>query len=419
MGHNVLRLAALLLLTLMLSGCHTEETEDVAFITALGIDQAGNGKLKFTYAVAVPRAVGSSQGAGQPPSAGPTVVNSNIASDVGASRNLLGSTMSRAVNISHLKAVLISEDLAQQGLAKIVSPVTRFREYRSSILLFIVKGKAEDFLAANRPKLDYLLSKYFETFALSAEENNYFQRTDMHEFYLGLKNPGHSAYATYVAINPLSGEDRPYGPKLPAGKADSYLAGDIPRAGNQNPVELAGLAVFSGDRMVGVLGTREVRTLALLQNKAGGNTHSLADPLQAECSLRLRIRNGERPDIAVHLVDGQETIKIRLSLEGEITANPSGINYEDDEYRPLLEEHIANLVTAEIYEFTRQTQALGSDVFGFGRYLRSHFRTYQELQGLNLEQLYKTASVEVQVTAKIRRSGLMWRTAPAKPGANS
>ncbi|MDT8902047.1 Ger(x)C family spore germination protein [Anaeroselena agilis] len=420
MRRKALVFAALLLLCPLLAGCYgARETEDIAFITAMGVDQADGDKLGFTYVVAVSRAVGSAQGGGQPAPSGPWALYGNIATNAGESRNLLASSISRYTNISHLKAIVVSEELARKGIAAVLDPVVRYRELRGTVQIYVAKGRAADFLAASSPRIDYLLSKYFETFALSAQDNNYFLRTDAHDVYLGLKNPGRSAFATYVAINPLTGRDRPVGERPSVGRTDTYLAGDIPRTGRANPAEFAGIAVFSGDRMVGVLGTREVRTLATLQNKARNNIYSLADPLRPEKIIRVSLRNGAAPGIDVALAGGREAIKISLFLEGEIIVNPSGINYEQDEYRELLEKQVSALVTEEIWDFIRRTQAMGSDVFGFGRYVRGHLRYYQELKGLNLEKLYKTASVEVRVETRLRRFGLMWRTSPVKPGAGA
>lgn len=418
MQAKLLLLAALAAATLALAGCQgAKETEDEAFITVMGIDEAADGKYKFTYVIEIPRAVGNTQGPGLE-TGEPTVQITLAATTPGEARNLLSTTLSRFSNISHLKAVILGEAVARKGVMCIIAPHTRYREYRGGIFVLVAKGTAENFLTKNKPKIDYLPSKYFESMMMSADESQYYLRCDIHSFYLGLKNPGRSACAGYVAINPLIGADIPAGPRPAAAAADTYVAGGIPRTGTMDPAEFAGLAVFSGDRMTGVLPTRATRTLALLENKFVNKYMAVSDPVQPARTVNLIIRNARRPDIAVELADGQERIRIAVLLEGDISSNPGGINYEADGYREQLESRISELVTGEIENFVRRTQALGSDVFGFGRYLRGGFRRYDDMKNVNFDELYRTAVVEVKVTTKIRRSGLMLRTSPTKPTAD-
>lgn len=418
MRRKTLYIITAMFFAMLLSGCYgAQESEDVAYITALAIDKTENEKLKFTYRIAVPRAAGTSKGVGQELPDGTSVLSSFVAPSHFEARNLLASSLSRHSNLSHVKAIIISEDLARSGISDIIAPFTRYREYRGSVFILIARGSAENLLQKNMPKIDYLHAKYIESMVLKADESNYYVRSDVHEVYLGLKNPGRSAYATYVAVNPLTGQDEPFGQKLQSSKAHSYIAGDMPRTGTADLVELAGIAIFSGDRMVGILGTRETRILSILQGKLRDDRLIADDPLEPRRTIQMLMRNGSKPDVTVDLVNGREVIKIKVFLEGELMSNPSGINYEKGEYRELLEAQISNLVKEEIDSFINQTQELGSDVYGFGRYLRGRFKTYQELETLNFEQLYKTASIEVEVTTKLRRSGLMWRTSPTKPGA--
>ncbi len=406
---------AVICLAVLLAGCHgARETEDTAFITALGIDRAEDGKVKFTYTIEIPRALGYSGGGTPAAVDGPAVTTVIVAPSVAEARNLLTSTMSRYSDASHLKAILIGEDLARAGIGDVIAHFTRFREYRDTIFVFVVGGTAENFIHKNIPIVDYLPSKWYESMVLSSTENNYSTRTDVHALYLGLKDPGRAACATYLAVNPLTGRDQPSGTRSPGTRTDPYIAGGIPRSGTGNPAEVAGLAVFAADRLVGVLDTTEVRTLAILRDRYRNNRFLVDDPLQPGKIIHLMLRNGAKPDIDATLVDGRMSIRVDVFLEAELISNPSGINYEKGEKRKLLEERVSALVTRDIADFISHTQKLGSDVFGFGRFLRAHFITYDKFVQADAESLYPAAAVHVSVTTSLRRSGLMWRTTPYK-----
>jgi spore germination protein KC len=407
-------------LSVLMVGCRmSRETDEIAFIIAMGIDKAEQGKIKITFQIAIPRAAGGLQGTGQEVPGGPTLINSIVAPDIAEARNLLTASMSRYANLSHMRAILISEELARSGIGDIIAPLQRYREYRGGVFLCVVRGRADDFMVMNKPKLDYLPSKFFESFEFSSEQSSFHLRADLHDFYIRLKEQGASPYATYIGMNPLTGKDTPAGEKLPNEKANTYLAGDMPRTGTESPAEFVGTCVFSGGKMVGTLDSTETRMLAMLKNDFPRGFWVQADPLQPEKEINVNLRNGSKPKVDVVLLDGKECIKVTLFLEGEITSIPSGINYEKAEYREMLEKEISNWVTQNLQDFIRHTQQLGSDVVGFGYHLRSQITTYDKLQEANLEELYKTANVEVEVTTRLRRTGLMWRSSPYKPTATT
>lgn len=416
MHYKVMLAVIIIGVAVLITGCRgAKETDNVAFIIMMGIDKADQDKIKVTYQIVIPRAVGGLQSTGQEVKGGPVITNSIVASNTAEAHNLLSSTMSRYANITQMQGIIISEEMARSGVGDTIAPLVRYREYRGSMYVYIVRGRAEEFLEKSKPKLDYIPAKWAETFMVTANESSYYSGSKVHDFYLRLKNPGGSPYAAYIGLNPLTGEDRPADEKLSNEKADSYLPMGMPRTGTGDIAEFVGTAVFSGDKMVGALDTRETRILRILQNKYPHGFFIVADPLEPQKEININMSNGSKPEIQVDMIDGQEVIKIKIFLEGEITSIASGINYEKEEYRVLLENSIANLVTQEAQKFIRHTQELGSDVFGFGYYLRPHFTTYEELENTNLEELYKTANVEVQVTTKLRRTGLMWRSSPYKP----
>ncbi len=418
MAVRLVLLAGLVALALLLAGCRTSrETDQVAYILEMGIDKAAGGKIRVTYRTMIPRAVGGPQGAGQEPRDGPYVITGFDAVNTAEAHNLLSTAISRYSNLNHVKVILIGEELAREGVADIVAPFARYREYRSGTFVAVVCGRADAWITANQPRLDYILSKFWENMMISLDESAYYPRTEMHSFYLRLKNPGGSAYATYVGLNKLAGADRPAAEKPPGEMADAYLPCDIPRTGTENPVGFAGAAVFAGDRMVGTLDTRQVRALRILNGEFPRGFFVVADPLAPGKTINISLRNGRKPEITVRLEDGRETIAVAVVLEGDITGLFSGINHEEAGRRDLLEEHLAGIVAAEIRDLVSHTQRLGSDVFGFGYRLRSQYPTYREMAAVDFPALYRTAAVDVRVTVKIRRTGLMWRTSPVLPPA--
>ncbi len=409
------RFALLVILSVFLLGCQgPKETDEVAFIFALGLDKDGQDKVKVTYRILIPRAASSQANGAQPPRS-PVVSNSIIAPNTAEAFNLLGSTISRFPNLMHLKAIAISEELARSGISEPISALVRYREYRGTVYIVVVKGRADEFFEKNLPKLDYFPTKFWETFMQSAKNNSYYSQSDLHDFYLHLKSPGASPYAAYVGINALAGVDRPAAQATEQDRTNAYLPGGIPRTGDENQIEIAGTALFSGYKMVGTIDTKQTRTLAILQNTFEQGFFVLSDPLDPGKKINVNLRNGSKPAIKASLINGKAFYTIKVFLEGEISAIPSGISYEKTENRQLLEAAISSLIKEQVLELIRYTQKLGSDAAGLGRYLRPEFASYEELRQANLIELFRTADVQVEVTTELRRTGLMWRTSPYAP----
>lgn len=58
----------------------------------------------------------------------------------------------------------------------------------------------------------------------------------------------------------------------------------------------------------------------------------------------------------------------------------------------------------------KHTQAVGSDVGGFGYYFRPHFLTRTEFNDFNWNDRYSEANIHVNVKTNLRRYGLMMKT---------
>ena len=213
----------------------------------------------------------------------------------------------------------------------------------------------------------------------------------------------------------MTGEDKPAGSKTPEQKGIPYLPGGVPRTGTENPVDLLGLAVFQGEKMIGVLNSDETRAVALLQGKFAHGYVGVADPLQPQKdAVSLKVYCDTKPKITADLNGGLPVFNVNVEIEGELLGITSGINYEASGYRELLEAQIANLFKGQIMSMLKHTQELGTDPVGFGLYLRPKFHDTNELEQANMSALYRTADIRVNVTAKIRRTGLLWRTTPQK-----
>lgn len=399
--------------TVCLAGCYNgKETDDVAYTVIIGVDQAEGGKEKVTYQIVVPKGLsGGDGGSGEQPK-GPWLIESLIVPTPADSRMILKSIMSRTPQFSHIVGFIVSEEVARRGIGRNMSYFTNSREFRGSMFVIVVKGSAEEYIKRNSPTLEATLTEFYEEFLASSSESSYFLRATFQDFYVRLKNSGGSPYAVYSSINPMTGEDKPAGVRTPEQKGSPYLAGGIPRTGTENPIDFAGLAVFRGDKMVGVLNSDETRAVALLQGSFSRGNMGVVDPLAEEETVSLGIRSESKPKITAELDGVRPVFNVEVGLEADILGINSGIHYESSKYRGILERQASDLIAGQIRNMIRHTQELGTDPVGFGLYLRPEFRTTGEMEKSDMTALYQAADIRVHVSLRIRRTGLIWRTMP-------
>jgi spore germination protein KC len=411
MRFRVIATVALLAASLLTAGCNgSRELDEIAYVLTIGVDAAEGDQLVLTFEIGIPRVL-ASEGGKVDPKKGVNFVTVT-APTLAEGRNLLNSAIARAPNFSHVTTFIIGEDYARKGVDEFLGPAKRFREFRGSIDMVVVNGKAKDFMLQNTPE-EVLASRWFNAMLSTGEETGYYLRTTLHEFYVRLKSGSGSPYATLMGINPLSGEGRASGPTVPGDRTREYLPKDMPRESG-NPAGVIGTAVFKEDKLVGMLPSEETRMLAMLLGYYPQGFVVVDDPLLPSKPVSADIRLGRDPKINIDIAGEHAVIHINVFLEGYTSSIPSGINYESPEYKGLLEQQISGVVRQKMLQMLQHTQEWGADVVDFGYYVRSHYTTHKEFRDLHWDRLYPSAELDVVVETVLRRNALMRKTSPVR-----
>lgn len=402
------------ILAAVISGCNgSRETDEVAYVLALGVDAAEEGMLEVTYQLAVPRTVGSEGGPKSIEEASEIITIK--APSLAEARVLANSTVARSLNISHVKAIIIGEKLARRGIGDMLAAMNRYREYRGSMFFMVVRsGTAKEFIQKVTPKQEVLPSRFFETMLNDSGESGYYIPSTLHTMYTRMVSGSAAPYATLVAVKTAKKETGALRERTTADRAYSYDAGDIPYDNTGNPVEFSGVAVFFGDRMVGYLDNVDTRQLAIVLGNYQKGFITIADPQVSGKSVNVNLREGRTPKLSVAVVDGKLRLEADVLLEGEITSIASGVNYENPKYREQLEQQLSTALEQETREMFAKSQALRSDLTGFGYPARKLFATYPEYRQAYWGDMYQNADIQVKIAVKLRRTSLMRKTSPVQ-----
>jgi len=409
-------LCLILPLLLLLQGCWgSKETDEIGYVLLMGFDKGEENILKVTYQMAIPLPVegGEAEEATE-------IIEVEAASIYGAQQ--LGSAfVSKELSLSHNNAIVVSEELAREGLSKYINPLVRSRDLRRTTYLMVVKGKAGEFVEKNKGLIfEKYPSRQLDVFMSAAMFTGFIVDSDIHSFYQCLKSPGREATTGLVAVQKEKKDEESETEEKKSKSNEekikdemAYLPGEIPRKGG-NKIELIGQAVFKADKLVGFLDGKETRYYQMLTGDFEKGIFSFPEPKDKENSLIvMEIKGRNHPKIRVKAGEKKTVIEVDLLLKGEILSIQSGINYESGTLKQDLENYISTIISQDVTQLIKKTQEeFASDIFGFGEYTREFFWTWQEWVNYAWLAQYPYCEVKVHTFFNIRRPGMMVKTAP-------
>jgi hypothetical protein len=130
-----------------------------------------------------------------------------------------------------------------------------------------------------------------------------------------------------------------------------FKPGQLPRKGAAKR-EFFGTAVFKGDKMVGYLNSHETRYYQMITGQLGRAIVSVEDKNKPGNAIVLDERLGRKPVIKGRFENGKPVIDVNLSIEADLGAIQSRINYDSleriNELNKMLEDRIGNGVRETI-----------------------------------------------------------------------
>lgn len=399
----------LVLLTVSLTSCYdANEIDEMLHVVAIGIDKGISDKWRLTLEFSTMGGGGgdSSQSSGGSESQGEYTYVTVDSPSFFTGIDMLNSALPRKITFVHAQIIVFSEELAKSGsIGEYIAPINRFREIRRSAHVFVVKGKASEFLKESKPFIGNMVSKNYQLFLNESDDTGFFPHVTLEQFYAGLKSSYQQSFATVAAVNEFDAykkEGEPWGTEFNTG--GDYIAGELPRAG-ENKIELFGTALFDGDTMVGELSGDETRYMLMARGEFERGFFTMQDPQKPELIIPLDVKGPTEPELRITFDGAKPVIYLKIYLNADILAIQSRISYEKPELKVLLENQFQQIVRDGIEKTIKKCQSLNADVFLFGDNARKSFLTINDLENYNWNSHFKDAEITVEVEFAIRRTG--------------
>ncbi len=419
MYRKICLLIAITILAVTISGCYDlREIDDLAYVVAIGLDKGENNYLKMTLQFVVPVALGGGEKSGDSDKS--STITTIETPTIYAGLNIVNSYLSKEINLSHAKVLVISKKLAADGLEKYIHAIIRGREFRPNMHVVIARESAEGYIKSVKPLLEVNPAKYYEMVHKGYKYTGFITPSTLTNFYMQEESSSTQAVATLVGVskyesakdfNNQASTSESKGREIPL--EGDFKGGDITKIG-ESKSENMGLAVFDGAKMVGELDGEETLFYLMLTGKYEHSYVSFPDPIKKGDFILLDVKQSRIPIRKVKLEGEKPDIYTKIILEANILSIQSGINYESEENVQILQNSAEKFISEGMKRFLdRTTLEFNSDICGFGNALRWKFLTWGKWEDFRWLEKYKDSAFNIDVDLKIRRPGLMLKSIPA------
>ena len=323
------------LLCLTLSGCYdSREVEKTAYLIALGIDKGETADYRYTFQISNHLASGGGEDGEQEEGNQGVTHAVEEADSLYLALSNLRSRIGKEPELSHIKVVVFSKELAREGLAKPTELLLQERKIRPDTNLCLAES-AQAFLFGVKPTLEQSTARYY-ALTFQRRFSPYAPVTELQEFVTDCHNSGRDP------VLPIADDER-----------------------------IWGMGIFDGGEMVDEGDDQDAMAYKLLAGEAEGLT------VKAGESVFL-VKNRKKPKIKIE----SESIYIMPALKVTLLEG----NAEDTAIlNAMLEEKMTN--------FLRETAALSVDAIGIGNHARKYYLTQEDWTNADWKQQLKKASI--------------------------
>ncbi|MEW9702146.1 Ger(x)C family spore germination protein [Paenibacillus sp. SI8] len=374
-----------------LTGCwDLNELNESSLITGMTLEPGQNHKVRVTVEL-----LNANEAQAHKPGKGgaPSIIQSSEGNTIGEAVTLLNQSVDRTMLSSHIGVIIIDEKLARLGISEHLDTLQRARAVREDVQILISKNtRASDLLKILYPQGTYSSLK------LRSQLNSY-KKT-----WGGIAN---SRLFDLTQALLVEGREAAIGAvTLKGSPKDGENLENVKSVVPKTLVELAGMAVFRDDKLLGFLTAENSRMVVMARNQFLRGT-TLSVPLEEKgkyAAIRLfRIK----AKMQTTMKNGKPDMRLTLHGEGIIASIDKKEHLDEvagfRHMEALTSTYVQQQMSTAIDNIQRK---YGVDIFGFGEQLfRRHYKQYQEIAG-NWNQLFTNSPVTVECNINLLRSEL-------------
>lgn len=365
----------------LLAGCWDRmEINDVALVTALGIDKKNEKTIELTAEMYIPQAFGGGNGGGGGGGAGApnTFLRRGEGMTIGDAIAHLQEKVPRQVFWGHTKVIVFGETMAKEGIRVPLDFLTRHPEPRLRAHVFVAKGNAKDVLALH-PPLERSPSEVLRELAVS----EVLMDVTLKELLQMLNGDARTAALPMVRI-------------LPPQKGMDPL---------QTIAYINQTAIFKKDKMVGQINDKLTRGVLWFRNEIKRATISmkLQDGKGYVSSIMLRSNS----ELIPRIEGNQWKMTLKVLTEDDVIVNGSNVNLMNPDFIERLQTDLEKDIERRLAQTLEKVQKEQKvDILGFSEAFHRKYPGEWKKVKNEWDTIFPTVEVTFDVKSYIRRPGL-------------
>lgn len=387
----------LLFFILILSGCsYATDVENQAFVVAIGIDKGVHYPLKTTFVFANPSGGGGGGEENSPKTPKSDSVTIEAPTVYSAVRKL-DSIKSKTINLSHIKIVIFSDEVAKEGIKEHLSAFASSRDFRPNTYVSITEGNAGEYLKGVKPAQEIFIEKYYDNIMhkVAADKVN---EAYLYYLFFNIEENFSGSLVPLAALNKNENEIMP-SDFIPSGDDFDYdaRAGEILRDA-ENPAEMLGSAILKNDKMTGTLGSFDTDLARIICNEYYPRNYSIKYPgKESFLTFRLIQQQSAKVNAEIKNKNADISISVPISIE-YVDAGLIENNMEKSKvFCEFLEERLNKKAEDLIY---KSQKIYNCDFLGLGNSVKKQFPDMKAWYNWNWGEKYSTAEIKVNFDVK-------------------
>lgn len=386
MVRRIVHLIGIIFISLLLTGCWDKrEINELAIATAISIDKKDD-EYHVAAQVVLPTELSMKGGMGS----SPVTLYEASGKSVNEAIRKLTQVSPRIIYLGHLRVVVISEELAKEGIATTVDFLSRGWELRSDFYMIVSKGRDAKEILNVQTSLEQIPSNELYNI-LHTSEANYSSTVAVNFFELktNLERDGKEGVLTGVEI---LGD-----PKKGSSKQNVEMI--IPDA----KIKFKELAVFKKDKLVGWLDEQESRGFNEATNQVKSTIGLVSCPDGGEVSIHTKKYNSK---IKSKTMSNNPEIEIKVNIVADLGEVSCDIDLTKEKTIEMLQKEYEKVVKNDIQETIKVVQQkYQSDIFGFGAAIyKSNPQQWKKVKD-NWDEIFAELPVSVEVKVQISHFG--------------
>lgn len=361
--------------TAILAGCwNYREVEKLTIVAGLAIDKIENEKYQITAEIVE---IGGGKEV-QPISKIITMEGSTIFDAVRNEISLAG----KKLYWSHTKVVILSKEIAREGIIRVIDWINRDSETRSNVLIFVSKEKTAKDIFKGTGITNQIMSFELAEMAKNEKFLSKAPITELWGFVKKMQTPGIVAILPAIHLNQSSS--------------------------NKSP-QILGTAIFDKDKLIGFLSGEETKNLLFVLDDIKGGlliTNAINGKKQTPISLEIfKSKTKTTPVIQNNKVKFNIQINTTVAFD-EISGD---VKILEENKVMKLEEYAGKELKKRVENCIKHVQSsYGVDIFGFGAKLREENpNVWNQIAGRWDNGEFKDLEVNVKANVHIKGSGML------------